>query len=185
MCVSSTKFPSQIDRAVLSKVSDMMGWGANCHSTAKDVLVTDPSPLTSHRPCSRSCCMAATGIELANSNSLSHLTQSQAQLGKSNIRPSSAAAAVPGCCCAAREQVNTHAETPAVHTIGSERCQLCKLETWGHTVLEALGPHPAAPALPRPWDCEFLPGKAATPSCLHSSPGRKMLILWTVPSWSD
>ena len=64
----------------------------------------------------------------------------------------------------ADEQVNTRAETPGAHTIGSERCQLWRLEAWGHAVLETLGPHLAVSALPRPWDCEFLLGKAATSS---------------------
>lgn len=129
MCVSSTKFPSQIDGVVFSKVSDMMllllGQGASCHSTSKDIVVTGSSSLYSHWPCSRSYCMATTGIELVNSSALFQLTQSQAQLGKSSICASTVV--MPGRCCAAQEQVNTCAEIPAMHTIGSERCQLWKM----------------------------------------------------------
>lgn len=75
-------------------------------------------------------------------------------LGKRNIRPS--AAAVPGCYCEAEEQVNARAETPAVHTIGSARCQLRRLGAWGQVVLETRwGPiqlrrHSLAVGLPVP-----------------------------------
>lgn len=112
--------------------------------------------------------MAATGIELTNAASLSHLSQGQARLGKNNTH------AMPGWCCRALEQVNTRAEIP-LHAHNRQQ-EVPALEAWGHAVLETLGPHPAAPALPCPWDCEFLRGKAATPS-----PGRKTLIYRQYP----
>lgn len=146
----------------VTRCSRLLGREVNCHGTAKDGgSITGPSPLASHRPCSRSRRVAATRIELVNATSLSHLFQGQALLGKSNIHPR--AVEMPRC-WEAGEQVNAGTETPAAHTIGSERCQLWRLEARGHVVLEKLELRPAAPALPRPWDGEFLPGKAATPS---------------------
>lgn len=114
--------------------------------------------------------MAATRIEPVNATFLSSCPKAK-HLGQSNIRPS--VTAMLGCDCGAQEQVTASAATPAVHTIGSERCQLRRLGAWGHVVLETLGPHPAAPALSCCRTASSSPGKQQRPAAGAPVPAGK------------
>lgn len=178
MCVSSTKFLSQIDEVVFSKVSDMMlplaGLrsklsqhikGHCCHGTISPLFPLALLKVMLHGSNRNTAC---------EFQCLIPLDSKPGSAGKKQYLCKHSGDAWVLLCSS-----GTCSETPAMHTIGSERCQLWKMLTWGQAVLEALR-GPSSCSLAHGTASSSL-GKQQHPADCTPALDRKTLLLQTMP----